>query len=64
MINWVDRDGTERHTPLNSAEATRLNTIAHQLGISKEELMRQAAHIPATKTRPGGPSAGGAKPLN
>ena len=63
VVEWVDRDGTERHTALTPAEATRLNTIAHQLGISKVELMRQAAHITVAKTRPGGPSTGGAKPL-
>jgi hypothetical protein len=56
FVKWVDRDGTERHTALTSAEATRLNTIAHRLGVSKAELMRRAAHIPVAKTRPAGTS--------
>lgn len=57
-VKWVDRDGTDRHTALTQAEATRLNTIAHRLGVSKAELMKQAAHIPVAKTRPGGAAIG------
>ncbi len=48
-IKWVDRDGSDRQTTLTQAEAVRLNTIAHRLGISKSELLRQAAHIPVSK---------------
>ena len=49
LVKWVDRDGTDRQTALTQAEAARLNVIAHRLGISKPELMRQAAHIPVAK---------------
>jgi hypothetical protein len=45
-VKWVDRDGSDRQTTLTQAEVVRLNTIAHRLGISKAELLRQAAHIP------------------
>jgi hypothetical protein len=48
-VKWIDRDGSERVTVLAQAEIVRLNTIAHRLGISKVELMRQAAHIPVAK---------------
>ena len=49
LVKWTDRDGTDRQTTLTLAEATRLNVIADRLGISKPELMRQAAHIPVAK---------------
>jgi hypothetical protein len=49
VVKWTDRDGSDRQTALNAAEAARLNAIAHRLGISKPELMRQAAHIPVAK---------------
>lgn len=49
LVKWTDRDGTERQTALTQAEAARLNVIAHRLGVSKPELMRQAAHIPVAK---------------
>lgn len=49
LVKWVDRDGSERHTALTQPEALRLNTLAHRLGLSKSELLRQAAHIPAAK---------------
>ncbi len=49
LVKWIDRDGTDRHTALTQAEATRLNILAHRLGVSKSELLRQAAHIPNTK---------------
>lgn len=49
VVKWVDRDGTDRQTVLTAAEATRLNAIAHRLGVSKPEVMRQAAHIPVAK---------------
>jgi hypothetical protein len=48
-VNWVDRDGTHRLTTLTQAEAIRLNTIASRLGTSKNEVLRQAAHIPNKK---------------
>ena len=58
LVKWTDRDGTERQTTLTLAEATRLNVIAQRLGISKVELMRQAAHIPVTKPKsPDAPAA-------
>ena len=50
-VKWVDRDGSERQTTLTQTEAARLNVIAHRLGISKPELMRQAAHLPVAKPR-------------
>ena len=49
IVKWTDRDGSDRQTALTAAEATRVNTIAHRLGLSKPELMRQAAHIPVAK---------------
>jgi hypothetical protein len=49
-VKWTDRDGSERVTVLAQTEIVRLNTIAHRMGISKVELMRQAAHIPVAKT--------------
>jgi hypothetical protein len=49
LVPWIDRDGTGRHTPLSPAEAVRLNALAQRLGISKSEVLRQAAHIPVTK---------------
>ena len=48
-VTWTDRDGSERVTVLAQAEIVRLNTIAHRLGISKAELLRQTAHIPVAK---------------
>jgi len=48
-VKWTDRDGSERQTTLTLAEAARLNVIAQRLGLSKVELMRQAAHIPVAK---------------
>lgn len=48
-VKWVDRDGTERQTALTQAEVVRVNTVAHRLGISKGELLRQVAHIPVSK---------------
>jgi hypothetical protein len=49
VVKWVDRDGTDRLTTLTQAEIVRLNTIASRLKISKNEALRQAAHIPVTK---------------
>jgi len=51
VVEWTDRDGSERRTTLTAVEGARLNAIAHRLGISKVELMRQAAHLPAAKPR-------------
>ena len=51
-VKWTDRDGSERLTVLGQAEVVRLNTIAHRQGISKGELLRQAAHIPVAKPLP------------
>ena len=48
-VKWVDRDGTDRLTALNPAEATQLNRLAHRLGVSKGEFLRQVAHIPNAK---------------
>ena len=48
-VKWVDRDGTARQTMLTQAEAVRLNTIAGKLRISKNEVLRQAAHVPVAK---------------
>lgn len=55
-VRWVDRDGTDRITTLSQADATRLNTLAHQLGVSKDAVLRQASHLPPAK-RPPAPGA-------
>ena len=52
FVKWTDRDGTERQTVLTQAEVVRLNVIAHRQGISKAELLRQAAHVPVAKPEP------------
>lgn len=49
VVKWIDRDGSDRQTVLNQAEVVRLNTIASRLKISKNEVLRQAAHIPVAK---------------
>jgi len=54
-VKWTDRDGTERVTVLSQPEVVRVATIAHRLGISKPELLRQAAHIPVAKPPATGP---------
>jgi hypothetical protein len=51
-VKWTDRDGTERMTTVTATDAARLNAVAHRLGVSKSELMRQAAHIPVAKSPP------------
>lgn len=48
-VKWVDRDGVERQTVLNHAEATKLAAIAGRLRISNHEVLRQAAHIPVAR---------------
>jgi len=57
QVHWRDRDGTFRITSLTSAEATRLNEIAHREGVAKEEIMRRAAHVPVAKPGPKANSA-------
>jgi hypothetical protein len=51
-VAWVDRDGTARQTTLTPADAARLNALAHRLGVSKGETLRQAAHIPMASQPP------------
>ena len=46
-VRWVDRDGTARVTTLSAEDARRVNELAHQMGISKDALLRQAAELPA-----------------
>jgi hypothetical protein len=54
-VKWVDRDGVERQTPLSQPEVVRLNMIASRLGVSKNEVLRRAAHVPVKKpARPHG----------
>lgn len=48
-VTWNDRDGTSRQTALTQAETVRLNGIAQRLKTSKNEVLRQAAHIPLSK---------------
>jgi hypothetical protein len=52
-VRWTDRDGSERITTLNQADSLRLNALARQLGVGKEALLQQAAHLPAA-SRPAG----------
>ena len=65
-VKWTDRDGTERITVLDQIEVVRFAKLAHQLGISKPELLRQAAHIPVTKSAPAAsaPTAPTASPVS
>ena len=51
-VRWVDRDGTARITTLNDADAMRLNTLARQLGIGSDAVLREASHLPAAKRPP------------
>ena len=48
-VKWVDRDGTDCQTALTHAEVVRLNIIAEKRGVSKSEVLRQAAHVPVTR---------------
>lgn len=59
-VEWTDRDGTERVTVLSQTEVVRVAKLAHRMGISKPELLRQAAHIPVAKlpAPAAGPTAG------
>jgi hypothetical protein len=51
-VRWMDRDGTPRITTLNDADAARLGTLARQLGIGNDALLRQAAHLTVAKRPP------------
>jgi hypothetical protein len=51
-VRWTDRDGSARITTLSAADAVRLAALAGQLKISKDELLHQAAHLPAAKREP------------
>jgi hypothetical protein len=59
-VSWVDRDGSKRTSVLSNADAARLDGLARQLGVGRDALLRQAAHLPAA-SRPAGP-AGPATP--
>lgn len=48
LVKWVDRDGTDRHTTLTRAEASRLGELAQREKISVSELLRRAAHVPVS----------------
>ena len=55
-VQWKDRDGTGRQTALTQPEVVRLNKIASRMGVSKSEVLRQAAHVPVEKpARPARP---------
>ena len=51
-VEWVDRDGSKRHTLLAAAELSRLEAIAHRRKVSLGEVLRQAAHTPVEKRKP------------
>ena len=59
-VQWIDRDGTTRVTPLSQPENARLKEIAARLGTNPGEVLRQAAHIPVPKStgKKGPPPAG------
>ena len=46
-VRWLDRDGSERITTLSQADDVRLGAIARHLGVGKEAVLRQAAHLPS-----------------
>jgi hypothetical protein len=48
-VRWLDRDGSERITTLSLADASRLNGLARQLGLGREALLRDAAHLKAKR---------------
>jgi hypothetical protein len=48
-IRWVDRDGSDRITTLSQTDAARFNAIAQKLGVSKDAVLRQAAHLPVAR---------------
>ncbi len=49
FVRWVDRDGTDRITTLSPDDAARLDALARTLGLGKDAVLRQAAHLPAAK---------------
>jgi hypothetical protein len=51
-LTWTDRDGTKRLTAVTAAEGAKLQAIAQRLKLSRETLLRQAAHIPASPAKP------------
>jgi hypothetical protein len=51
-VRWVDRDGTERVTTLSADDAARLAKLAQALGVGKDAVLRQAAHLPALRPPP------------
>ena len=51
-LTWTDRDGTKRLTAATAAEGAKLQAIAQRLKISREALLRQAAHIPVAPAKP------------
>ena len=51
-IRWVDRDGSARITTLNEADAMRVGSLARQLGVGNDALLREAAHLAAAKRPP------------
>ncbi len=52
FVRWVDRDGSDRVTPLSPADAARLDALARQLRTSREDVLRRAAHLPAAPRPP------------
>lgn len=53
-LTWTDRDGTKRLTAVTAAEGAKLQAIAQRLQLSREALLRQAAHIPVAPAKPAG----------
>ncbi len=51
-LTWTDRDGTKRLTAVTAAEGAKLQAIAQRLKLSREALLRQAAHIPVAPAKP------------
>ena len=56
-VRWVDRDGSDRITTLSQADAARVDSLARQLKVSKDALLRQAAELPARRSPPSAPAA-------
>ena len=48
-VRWVDRDGTPRLTTLSAEEAKRVDTLARQLAVPNDVLLRRAAELPALR---------------
>jgi len=51
-VEWVDRDGSQRHTLLAAAELSRLKAIAQRRKVALGEVLRQTAHTPVVKGQP------------